>query len=129
MNSNISTNQRPKSSKQKQGDLKIESRTLNNNIFVIKDTRRNQTPILIKSKNNLNNSSQKNSKYFSSMQKKCNKISSPNLKKINTTKNFNQNRQVRLFQNELKQNPQILNENSKNKEIINNIKKKSDNSK
>ena len=129
MNSNISTNQRPKSSKQKQGDLKIESRTLNNNIFVIKDTRRNQTPILIKSKNNLNNSSQKNPKYFSRMQKECNIISKHNLKKSNTFEDYNQNRQVRLFQNELKQNPQILNENSKNKEIINNIKKKSDNSK
>ena len=125
LNSNLSTNQRSKSSKQRQGDLNIESRTkfLKINNFVIKDIRRNQTPILINSKNNLNNSSQKNSKYFSSMQKKCNKISSPKLKKINTTKNFNQNRQVRLFQNELKQNPQILTENSNNDESINNIKK------
>ena len=100
LNSNLSTNQRSKSSKQRQGDLKIESRTkfLKINNFVIKNIRRNQTPILINSKNNLNNSSQKNPKYFSRMQKECNIISKHNLKKSNTFEDYNQNRQVRLFQ-------------------------------
>ena len=103
-------------STQNKSEKSLKKNNFGNNLNI----RRSQTPQnMIKSQINLNNNNQKNSTILSTIQEEYNKFPKntyPNFQnKVNNNEDINQNEQVKLLQNELKKNKQIIEQLSEEK--------------